>query len=53
VSAATSEQLLAKADAALYQSKQAGRNRITIAETPAAAGFPSAAAGSHTLPVPA
>jgi len=53
VSAATSEQLLAKADAALYQSKQAGRNRITIAETAAAAGFPSAAAGSHTLPVPA
>jgi two-component system cell cycle response regulator len=53
VSAATSEQLLAKADAALYQAKQAGRNRITIAETAAAAGFPSAAAGSHTLPVPA
>lgn len=53
VSAVSSEQLLAKADASLYKSKQAGRNRITIAETAAAAGFPSAAAGSHTLPVPA
>jgi two-component system cell cycle response regulator len=52
VSAASSEQLLARADAALYQSKDAGRNRITIAQTPAAAN-PSAAAGPHTLPIPA
>jgi diguanylate cyclase (GGDEF)-like protein len=52
VAAASSEQLLARADAALYRSKELGRNRITIAETPAATGLP-AAAGSQTLSVPA
>ncbi|MGB7158196.1 MAG: diguanylate cyclase, partial [Tepidisphaeraceae bacterium] len=34
VSAASSEQLLARADGALYGSKQAGRDRITIAANP-------------------
>lgn len=52
VAAASSEQLLARADAALYKSKELGRNRITIAEAPAATGLP-AAAGSQTLSVPA
>ncbi|HEV2293749.1 MAG TPA: GGDEF domain-containing response regulator [Tepidisphaeraceae bacterium] len=58
VGASSSEQLLARADAALYQSKEAGRNRITVAqpvlfaETQAATN-PSAAAGSHTRSAPA
>lgn len=41
VSAASSEQLLARADAALYEAKEAGRDRVTIAQpassTPVAA----------------
>ncbi len=58
VGAASSEQLLAGADAAMYKSKEAGRNRVTIAgsmnvaETRAVAN-PSAAAGPHTRSAPA
>jgi two-component system cell cycle response regulator len=61
VGAASSEQLLGRADAALYQSKDAGRNRITIAQpAPAvkiaeaqAATITTAAAGPLTRPVSA
>lgn len=58
VGASSSEQLLARADAALYESKEAGRNRVTIAKSinvaeTRAATNPSAAAGPHTRSVPA
>lgn len=54
VGAASSEQLLARADAALYRSKETGRNRITIAEAPTAAVSPSsAAAAPQTRTAPA
>jgi two-component system cell cycle response regulator len=46
VGAASSEQLLARADAALYKSKELGRDRVTIAEAPAATTNPSAAAAA-------
>jgi two-component system cell cycle response regulator len=53
VAASSSEQLLARADAALYKAKELGRNRITIAESPAATAVPAATTGSLTHAAPA
>ncbi len=58
VGAASGEQLLARADAALYRSKEAGRNRITIADSlniaeTRATTNPSVAAGPLTRSAPA
>lgn len=44
----TEESVFSRADAALYRSKQEGRNRVTIAEAPAT--LPAASAGGPSTP---